>query len=110
MQSTKASCKPSSNESLDREHNDGSEEVEPGDGKGLEGINQVVALIESAALRHLVKQGPFCSVTITQNGRLACGEENSRACFHRILEWFVLKSTLKLIQFHPPTMGRDTFH
>lgn len=32
--------------------------------------------------------------------------------YHRIMEWFVLKGTLKLFQFQPPATGtgRDTFH
>jgi len=29
---------------------------------------------------------------------------------HRIMEWFALEGTLKIIQFHPPAMGTDTFH
>lgn len=29
---------------------------------------------------------------------------------HRITEWFGLEETLKILQFHLPAMGRDTFH
>jgi len=30
--------------------------------------------------------------------------------FHRIIEWFGLEETLKIIWFQPPAMGRDNFH
>lgn len=58
---------------------DVSEEVKSEDGKGLEGIDLVAAGSDehrSAALRHLVKTGPFCPA---QNVDWSVGKEISRA-------------------------------
>lgn len=46
-------------------------------------------------------QGSLSGISLT------CSNKEWRAC--RILEWFGLEGAIKIIQFHPPAMERDTF-
>lgn len=46
-------------------------------------------------------QGSLSGISLT------CSNKEWRAC--RILEWFGLEGAIKIIQFHPPAMDRDTY-
>lgn len=72
----------------------------------------VVSAATSPQAKKTGNQGNlFAEILNVSHGEVDHMEHVSRSVSNILVEsvWFVLGGTLKLMQFHPPAMGRDTF-